>query len=236
MHGRQLQSLLIEPLQALIEEPRGLGSIGRLSSQYSSLSHDFYDSLAEFLALEGDSTSAASAKAHAKTTAKATAKAGAAVVSSVSSRLGAGIGLFGRKLNQQFGGKFDELTGAMYASASGEPPPPPPPPPVPLGAGEAERSSSPASMEGADANRDALAELRSVRPAPCAAPCLEHSPTHPVRLAVPTHALPQPLPTPRHAHAGARYRRHLAGLQDAQRHTDGRAASSGELAQDTLLP
>ena len=54
MQCRQVTSLLIEPLTAMLEDPRGLASLPRLSSTYSSLSHDFYESLNEFLALEDD--------------------------------------------------------------------------------------------------------------------------------------------------------------------------------------
>ena len=51
MHGRQLQSLIIEPLQAQLDDTHGLASLPKLSSTYGALSHDFYESLAEFLAL-----------------------------------------------------------------------------------------------------------------------------------------------------------------------------------------
>jgi hypothetical protein len=79
MQVRQVQSLLIEPLHELLEEPRGLGSVPKLESAYGSYTNDLYESLNEFLALEGEGASAAAAKANAKTTAKATAKAGAAL-------------------------------------------------------------------------------------------------------------------------------------------------------------
>ena len=168
MQGRQIQALVVEPLQAMLEEPRGLGSLPRLGQAYGSLSHDFYESLNEFLALEGDGTSAAAAKAHAKTTAKATAKAGAAVMSSVSSRLGVAAGLFGRRINQQLTGKLDELTSAVssYAATGPLPTAAPdaaadsptlPPPPSELGS-DVPREAG-ASM--GDAAREALAELRS---------------------------------------------------------------------------
>ena len=120
MQMRQVQSLLIEPLEALLDEPRGLCSIARTSSAYATVSHDFYEALDVFLALDGDGASASAAKAHAKTTAKAAGKAGAALASTMGSRIGAGFGVLGRRLNQ-LGGKIDELTG--------ERPPPPPPPP-----------------------------------------------------------------------------------------------------------
>ena len=178
MQGRQLQALVVEPLQAILDEPRGLSSLPRLSQAYGTLTHDFYESLNEFLALDGDGTSAAAAKAHAKTTAKATAKAGAALASSVSSKLGAGFGLFGRRL----GGKLDELTTAVssYTAAGGPPDAPdptPPPPPASSAAGAApppvepsnssETASTTPREAGAggsmmsDAAREALAELRS---------------------------------------------------------------------------
>ena len=64
MQVRQLQSLVIEPLQTVLEDARGLSTVPRLAQNYGSVCHDFYDSLNEFLALEG--TSAAAAKAHAK--------------------------------------------------------------------------------------------------------------------------------------------------------------------------
>ena len=174
MQGRQIQALIVEPLQTMLDEPRGLGSIPRLSHAYGTLTHDFYESLNEFLALDGDGTSAAAAKAHAKATAKATAKAGAALASTVGTRLGQGFGLFGRKLNQQFGGKLDELTSAVSSYAAGapdatdaNPPPPPPsapgPPPVEASNSSDTASTTPQEAGGSmgDAARDALAELRS---------------------------------------------------------------------------
>ena len=110
--GLRLQPLERGGLAALRDDeavPRGLGSLPRLASAYGHVTHDFYESLNEFLALEGEGASAAAAKAHAKTTAKATAKAGAAVMSSVGSRLGANFGMFGRALNQRITGKMEEL-------------------------------------------------------------------------------------------------------------------------------
>ena len=55
----------------------------------------------ELITLDSDGASAASAKMHARTTAKATAKMGSAVMSQVSSRLGMGMGVLGRRINQQ---------------------------------------------------------------------------------------------------------------------------------------
>ena len=182
MQGRQIQALIVEPLQQMMDEPRGLGSLPRLAQAYGSLNSDFYDSLNEYLALEGDGASAAAAKAHAKTTAKATAKAGAALASSVGSRLGANFGMFGRALNQRITGKMEELNSMVkeYSSAGGsapppdepdpQPPPPPPPPQqqpsspsppltVPSEAGSESTRGGGASM--GEAAREALAELRS---------------------------------------------------------------------------
>ena len=120
MHVRQLQSLVIEPLTALVNDSRGLGTVPRLAQVYGSVSHEFYESLNEYMSLDGESgASAGAAKAHAKATAKATAKAGAAVMSSVSSRLGAGFGMFGRKLNQTLNQASAELAQAVSQYGSG---------------------------------------------------------------------------------------------------------------------
>ena len=161
MHHQQVQTLLIEPLSALLDDPRGLASVPRLSSAYGGLSHDFYESLNEFLALEGDGASASAAKAHAKTTAKAAAQQGAALASSVKSRLGAGISLFGKKLNTQFGGKLEELSSAIGGADSA--PPPPPPAEAPPVHRPASASTDDAASSAGDSAADArsLAELRS---------------------------------------------------------------------------
>lgn len=116
----QVSNLLIAPLQALVDDPRGLGGCPKLHGAFNSLSHEYYEALAEFLSLEGEgSTSALSAKAHAKTTAMATAKMGSAAISQMSSRLGAGfklgVGALSRSLNQHMG----ELTGRDGARADG---------------------------------------------------------------------------------------------------------------------
>ena len=168
MQCRQVTSLLIEPLTAMLEDPRGLASLPRLSSTYSSLSHDFYESLNEFLALEDD-RSAMAVRAHAKTTAKATAQAGAAALSAAKSRLGAGISIFGKKLNAQFGKSLEELSSAVIGD-TGAPPPPPPPPAdaAPPAVGGAEGRSFSASTDDAASSAgdsqgtpSSMAELRS---------------------------------------------------------------------------
>ena len=178
MQVRQVQSLLIEPLQALLEEPRGLGSVSKLAQQYGTHTHELYEALNEFLALEGDGASAAAAKAHAKTTAKATAKAGAAVMSSVSSKLGAGLSLFGRKLNQQLtsvgnelGTTFRENFGGSAGGGSGASPTAASPAAAAVdeeldvtddGVSSSSPTSSAALSDAADRKLgDAFAELRS---------------------------------------------------------------------------
>ena len=103
MERQQVQSLLIEPLQAMIDDPKGLASGSRLFSTFTSLSHDFYEALSEFLSLEGEGANATAARAHAKTQAKAAAKMGSAVMSQAASRVGTGFGFLSRKLNQQLG-------------------------------------------------------------------------------------------------------------------------------------
>jgi hypothetical protein len=103
MERQQVQSLLIEPLQAMIDDPKGLASGERLFSTFTSLSHDFYEALSEFLSLEGEGANATAARAHAKTQAKAAAKMGSAVMSQAASRVGTGFGFLSRKLNQQLG-------------------------------------------------------------------------------------------------------------------------------------
>ena len=167
MQCRQVTSLLIEPLTAMLEDPRGLASLPRLSSTYSSLSHDFYESLNEFLALEDD-RSAMAVRAHAKTTAKATAQAGAAALSAAKSRLGAGISIFGKKLNAQFGKSFEELSSAVIGDTGAPPPPPPPADAAPPAVGGAEGRSFSASTDDAasssgdsQANPSSMADLRS---------------------------------------------------------------------------
>jgi hypothetical protein len=152
----------------MLEDPRGLASLPRLSSTYSSLSHDFYESLNEFLALEDD-RSAMAVRAHAKTTAKATAQAGAAALSAAKSRLGAGISIFGKKLNAQFGKSLEELSSAVICD-TGAPPAPPPPPAdaAPPAMGGAEGRSFSASTDDAASSAgdsqgtpSSMAELRS---------------------------------------------------------------------------
>jgi len=103
MERQQVQSLLIEPLQAMVDDPKGLASGSRLFSTFTSLSHDFYEALSEFLSLEGEGANATAARAHAKTQAKAAAKMGSAVMSQAASKMGTGFGFLSRKLNQQLG-------------------------------------------------------------------------------------------------------------------------------------
>jgi len=154
MERQQVHSLVTEPLQEMLEDPKGLSSGSRLYAAYNQMAHDFYEALAEFFSLEGDGASALAARAHAKTNAKAAAKMGSAAVSQVSSKVGAGFGFLSRKLNQQLG---------EYIGGEATPPPPPPPP------GEAERAASPdddAAGGGAgpsmgDVAREALSGIKS---------------------------------------------------------------------------
>ena len=62
MQARQVESLLIEPLSQMLEEPRGLSSLPRLSAAYAATSHDFYEAINEYLALEGDGANASALK------------------------------------------------------------------------------------------------------------------------------------------------------------------------------
>ena len=43
MQLRQVQSLVLEPLQRLLDDPRGLGCVNRMYSKFGSTSSDFYE-------------------------------------------------------------------------------------------------------------------------------------------------------------------------------------------------
>ena len=53
MEARQVHSLLVEPLQALLDDPRGPASASKIYAAFSNASTDYYDALNEFLALVG---------------------------------------------------------------------------------------------------------------------------------------------------------------------------------------
>ena len=47
----------------MLDDPKGLSSASRLYAAYNSMSHDFYESLAEFFSLEGEGANARAANA-----------------------------------------------------------------------------------------------------------------------------------------------------------------------------
>ena len=103
MERQQVQSLLVEPLQAMLDDPKGLASGSRLYAAYNSMSHDFYEALSEFLSLEGEGANAMAARAHAKTQAKAAAKVGSAAMSAAASKVGTGFGFLSRMAQNKLG-------------------------------------------------------------------------------------------------------------------------------------
>ena len=48
MEARQVHSLLVEPLQALLDDPRGPASASKIYAAFSNASTDYYDALNEF--------------------------------------------------------------------------------------------------------------------------------------------------------------------------------------------
>ncbi|KAL1522952.1 hypothetical protein AB1Y20_017916 [Prymnesium parvum] len=120
MQSRQVQSLVLEPLQALLDDPRGLSCINKMHSAFGSTSADFYETFQELVTLDSDGHSAASAKAHARTTAAAATKMGSAVISQVGSRFGLGIGALSRRINQFGEGSSPAPAAAPVAAPAAE--------------------------------------------------------------------------------------------------------------------